>query len=178
MMPNHRHGIAAVLAALVLAIGCGPTDEEKLADPEIQRKIREGEERHRAEIEQMHRESQERERRQKELANPPPDEKPKAEESPADANQTIDTKSAPPEQPPTTAPQQPVPVAKSAPSDNPWQSLRAGLSQAEVETLLGKPTATSRDAYLVYWHYGRGDSAGRIALTRDGKLIAWDRPVQ
>jgi hypothetical protein len=169
--------MAAALAALGLATGCGPSHEERLLeDPEVQRKIREGEERHRAEIEQLKRESQERERRQKELVVAPPDEKPKTEETPPAADQTVDTKSTAANQPPVTP--QAAPRATQTRSGSPWQSLRAGLTEAQVEELLGKPTSMSRDAYVVYWHYGRGNGAGRVALTRDGKLIAWDRPLQ
>jgi hypothetical protein len=77
-------------------------------------------------------------------------------------------------------------AAKSQAAGNPgskspaaWTQLRAGMSTAAVTALLGPPTATTQDRTLLYWHYGSGASAGRIAfLNGSGQLVAWQPPAR
>ena len=76
-----------------------------------------------------------------------------------------------------------TPAATRTPADAKtpaaWAQLRAGMSTAAVTALLGPPTATSQDRALLYWHYGAGASAGRIAfLNGSGQLLAWQPPAR
>ena len=58
-----------------------------------------------------------------------------------------------------------------------WRLLRFGLKEADVRKILGEPTSISRDTALVFWTYGHGQGAGKIALTHKGLLWGWDEPT-
>jgi hypothetical protein len=67
----------------------------------------------------------------------------------------------------------------SGPPRAAWRRLRGGMPAAEVEKLLGAPTSTSSDAYVLYWYYGTGEAAGKVAFIGPSQqAIAWDAPLR
>jgi hypothetical protein len=60
-----------------------------------------------------------------------------------------------------------------------WRQMRGGMPAAEVQKLLGPPTRTWTDAYVLYWYYGAGASAGKVAFIGPSQqAIAWDAPLK
>ena len=59
-----------------------------------------------------------------------------------------------------------------------WQSLRAGMSEKEVRSLLGEPTRTFElSGQPVWYYYYMGVGGGSVMFTdKNGQLLSWQRP--
>lgn len=68
----------------------------------------------------------------------------------------------------------------AAPSISPdkvnWRRLQKGLSEAEVERLLGSPTKVDAFGTFTIWHYGDSDS-GRVHFDAKSRTVTeWHEP--
>jgi hypothetical protein len=67
----------------------------------------------------------------------------------------------------------------AAPSISPdkvnWRRLKKGLTEADVETLLGSPTKVEAGP-ITTWHYGDGNGHGGSVDFYDGAVNGWSEP--
>ncbi|EPA95239.1 hypothetical protein [Pseudomonas sp. G5(2012)] len=67
-------------------------------------------------------------------------------------------------------------AAASIPPDKVnWRRLKKGLSEADVERLLGSPTKVE-GGLITTWHYGEGDGRGASVEFYDGAVSGWSEP--
>ena len=55
-----------------------------------------------------------------------------------------------------------------------WRRLQTGMTQWEVQQILGLPLSTDNLAARARWYYGEGKFGGSV-LFRDGKVVKCDR---
>lgn len=72
-----------------------------------------------------------------------------------------------------------LPQRGAAPSIPPdrviWRRLKKGMSEADVERLLGSPTKVEAGP-ITTWHYGDGDERGASVEFYDGGVNGWSEP--
>jgi SmpA / OmlA family len=67
----------------------------------------------------------------------------------------------------------PTPVASGTAN---WRKLRNGMSQEDVEQLLGSPSKVDANLYSIAWYYGY-PSGGRVQFdARSRKVEGWNEP--
>lgn len=67
-------------------------------------------------------------------------------------------------------------LARVPPNKLVWRKLRRGMSQADVEALLGSPAKVDNYGSFAVWHYGDG-AAGEVQFeTNSEKVTGWHEP--
>ena len=67
------------------------------------------------------------------------------------------------------------PSSSTADKSN-WRQLRRGMSDSEVEKLLGSPTRVDAYGSFTVWYYGSGPG-GRVQFeSRSGTVESWSEP--
>jgi hypothetical protein len=70
-------------------------------------------------------------------------------------------------------------LARSGPLDavpaDPWLLLRAGMTEAEVTRILGRPTQVETSGTTADWHYRLGAREATVAFA-EGKLVGFRKP--
>ena len=58
-----------------------------------------------------------------------------------------------------------------------WRKLRRGMTEAEVEQLLGSPSRVEASPASTRWYYGDSPLSGIVSFNaRSGELQMWDEP--
>ena len=58
-----------------------------------------------------------------------------------------------------------------------WKKIKRGLTEQEIETLLGAPKNTLEVDNQMVWYYRYEEVGSTVVFAHDGRVIGWQKPI-
>jgi hypothetical protein len=66
-------------------------------------------------------------------------------------------------------------ASQPAPANAPWRKLKNGMTESDVEQVLGSPERVDAMSVGTVWHY---PSYGMVNFSRSHTVVAWSEPMR